>query len=547
MDAKGSNQAVPDLLKICDRSGYNYQDLDKHPSRKADLVWHAFFDKLKESWNGGPSVIHMNNLFNLESRKFNMLSDYLNAIDFYKTTMQNDAERSIKLYQKEIEKLSGNKYFPDYKRMEECKISIEKINAKLSHSLYVLSTIPSEIIPLYQQILSSCPHKGVSNLALTYNEGLFGFIMCDYETSLDKINEFVVFAETSGNQDSLLNSKIFQTQGESYLEVGLYHEAIIALTKSIEKDPTNKEAYFSRAVAHFETGDFDLAVNDYMSSEAKKDLSQSDLKIFDDFDTALLKGIFEGGKESANEFVPSLCNTACGVGKCMWCFVQQPVDVTVNFCKACKQAEDAITEYVKNLDQEQVEELTAEFTEEVVKCFQKFDGLTQSEKGHVIGHCIGKYGVDILLGGVTLKGLSAIKNIRNANRMGNLEALVSSETAKEAIKAAALQHAAEKECFFKKVVINWNKQNKHVLSAHNFESGKSILTHKDPQSLLKMHAGKGKKVRGDAGEFGYQELVDFGEYIGYNVDYNGVETLTTWGKIHYAKDGAHIVPTIPRL
>lgn len=62
-----------------------------------------------------------------------------------------------------------------------------------------------------------------------------------------------------------------------------------------------------------------------------------------------------------------------------------------------------------------------------------------------------------------------------------------------------------------------------------------------------MHAGKGKKVRGDAGDFGYQELVDFREYIGYNVDYNGVETLTTWGKIHYAKDGAHIVPTIPRL
>ncbi len=27
----------------------------------------------------------------------------------------------------------------------------------------------------------------------------------------------------------------------------------------------------------------------------------------------------------------------------------------------------------------------------------------------------------------------------------------------------------------------------------------------------------------------------------------GIETPTTWGKIHYAKDGVHIVPTNPRI
>jgi hypothetical protein len=34
--------------------------------------------------------------------------------------------------------------------------------------------------------------------------------------------------------------------------------------------------------------------------------------------------------------------------------------------------------------------------------------------------------------------------------------------------------------------------------------------------------------------------------IGYAVDEaTGESTATTWGKIHYAKDGVHIVPTEP--
>jgi len=42
-------------------------------------------------------------------------------------------------------------------------------------------------------------------------------------------------------------------------------------------------------------------------------------------------------------------------------------------------------------------------------------------------------------------------------------------------------------------------------------------------------------------------VVDFGEFIGYDVDQITKEkTATTWGKIHYSKQGTHIVPTKPR-
>jgi filamentous hemagglutinin len=50
-----------------------------------------------------------------------------------------------------------------------------------------------------------------------------------------------------------------------------------------------------------------------------------------------------------------------------------------------------------------------------------------------------------------------------------------------------------------------------------------------------------------SGAAGYREIVDFGECIGYSVRLDtGERIATTWGKIHYAKDGVHIVPTEPR-
>ena len=39
---------------------------------------------------------------------------------------------------------------------------------------------------------------------------------------------------------------------------------------------------------------------------------------------------------------------------------------------------------------------------------------------------------------------------------------------------------------------------------------------------------------------GYQEIVNFGEFIGYVVDTKtGIKISTAWGKIHYANDGVH--------
>lgn len=73
---------------------------------------------------------------------------------------------------------------------------------------------------------------------------------------------------------------------------------------------------------------------------------------------------------------------------------------------------------------------------------------------------------------------------------------------------------------------------------------RSITQHPDLQGLVNKFAGTGiKEGAAIPGAPGYKEIVDFKECIGYFVDRNtGKKIATSWGKIHYAKDGVHVVP-----
>jgi hypothetical protein len=92
--------------------------------------------------------------------------------------------------------------------------------------------------------------------------------------------------------------------------------------------------------------------------------------------------------------------------------------------------------------------------------------------------------------------------------------------------------------------IHWGKQGKHILGHNNYEKGRSILTHPDPQDLLDRGAHTGTQIGSiPVGQAGSKELVDFGEEIGLTDD-SGQMVPTNHGVIHYAADGtAHIVPT----
>jgi RHS repeat-associated protein len=96
------------------------------------------------------------------------------------------------------------------------------------------------------------------------------------------------------------------------------------------------------------------------------------------------------------------------------------------------------------------------------------------------------------------------------------------------------------------VKLHGDAQGKHIPGHKNYQTGKSILTHPDPQGLLDQYAGTGNPLRGTYGQPGYRERVNFGEVIGIYVDETtGARTPTTNGVIHYSGRGAHIVPARP--
>ncbi|GAB1344716.1 polymorphic toxin type 50 domain-containing protein [Gemmatimonas sp.] len=94
-----------------------------------------------------------------------------------------------------------------------------------------------------------------------------------------------------------------------------------------------------------------------------------------------------------------------------------------------------------------------------------------------------------------------------------------------------------------RVMIEMGKQGKHIPNHNNYQQGKSIFAHGDPQGLLDKFAGTGQRIVGTVGGPG-KERVDFGQVIG-QVNVNGVMTNTTRGIIHYSNKGAHIVPRNP--
>ena len=103
--------------------------------------------------------------------------------------------------------------------------------------------------------------------------------------------------------------------------------------------------------------------------------------------------------------------------------------------------------------------------------------------------------------------------------------------------------------------INIGRQNKHIVGTHEYEQyaksqrdkgeyGPSRLNgdHDFAQMLVDRHAGMGNpRMKGD--RWLNQEVVDTGIVVGVVVNNkNGMEQHTTRIKIHYGKEGVHVVP-----
>lgn len=526
-------------FQISDGIIFSGRDSSTHPVKHADRVWHEFMKRILAAKKIGPFFVYSNReIANIVGIRHSC-ENYVHSISDYFELTEKVRERIRQAKLEQVESWRERYDLPkDHNKLEERLRTIEQ---EYQMANQILDEIPSRILSLYQELIKNCPHQ--SPFAI-YDNGLICSLTGNWDEAILEIQNLMKLEEKEKSE--FLNSSIYQVCGEACLEVKLFHEAIEALTKAIKANPRNREAYFYRASAYFETGNFDEALQDYLMSDKGKQIPKSNIRATKEFTSALLNNVCHGAMEAAIDFVPSLCSSAYGLGKMLWAVHPLNPQVLENaneFANACYEMTECIADTFKNLDWETVNGCV----DQIKVLYEQYNQLNDTEKGELIGFAVGKYGVDLFAGGAIIKSISACRKLRTANSLCNLESMAISNANKEEVITASLKHTSDRESFFKNVKIEIDKQNKHIVGKHNYECGKSIFEHSDPERLIKDFAGKGKAINNEIpGNPNYRELIDFGEQIGIWKDKNNTFLLpTTKGHIHYSKKGAHIVPAHP--
>ncbi len=357
-----------------------------------------------------------------------------------------------------------------------------------------------------------------------------------------------------------LSARYYQSTAQKAYESGYYQQTHYDSNKAIELSPSYSEPYFDRSLANFKLGEYDAAISDYHTyvtqTQGPSPFSTSEFSA--GFAKGFPKGVYDSG-EALFEFASSA--------------VTHPIQTGQQVC-------DSLTLLADLAREQEWSTLAETLAPEVHQLITEWDNLSSTDRGELAGYAFGKYGADIVIPGAAgkavIKGTKVAKTLKQARagceiaeRALVLEAATGAELeiVAEALestpitKRPSIEQLPNKSKNYIKskpikaetsqpnLNIQWDKQGKHLTDHRNYIDTRSVLTHPDPQKLIRDYAGTGQKANKHIpGTPGYREIVDFKEIIGYSIDeVTGVETPTTWGKIYYAKDGVHIVPTNPRI
>lgn len=211
----------------------------------------------------------------------------------------------------------------------------------------------AELTNQYALLFEYCL-KNHSNLNSLHDYGMFAYRNNNFEKSLEALSLMVDQAVKLGQLEQL-NTEFYHSLGSVCIEVMAYDKAVKYLTESIAKDPSNKTAYFDRALAYFEMGNFDQAIEDYLASDKGKTIPISIKEASKTFTEAFLNSTLKGMADAAVEFVPSLCNSAYGLGETLWISAQHPLESAKNFANAAYAMGECAVDYCKGLDRSKVE------------------------------------------------------------------------------------------------------------------------------------------------------------------------------------------------
>lgn len=222
---------------------------------------------------------------------------------------------------------------------------------------------------LYRKIFTFClQHHQPEGIA--FQAALSDFLAGDLDDALDQMRYLLNLAEEKGWENELL-AKLSFLQGQIENELCLYADAIIDLSRSIQKDPQNKEAYLERARAYFEVGEFEEAFQDFVNSGFQPTpIDPADLDL-SAFASGLMTGAYRGALEGAAEFLPSMLTSMKTLGAGLWAYTQDPAGVSVQFTLAALEMMQSI---------ESIQDAASLFIPELRDLVGKWSSLSMQKK-----------------------------------------------------------------------------------------------------------------------------------------------------------------------
>lgn len=364
------------------------------------------------------------------------IKSHLRNIEKFGTHLIKDSTNNTIDLNHEIEKLERSIQF--------CEKEFERLLAKDSEApirerqwrdnrrtTYFLPMI-DHARTAYTNIHKKCAEEHKAPSAF-YNLGLMQFHDGDHMRALEFLSQVFKQIDTE-TLEAHQASNVYQTKGTVESQLALYEASILSLGQAIEKNPKNKEAYFERAIAYFEQGHLEDAIEDFLTTGYSTTPIDPNDTYSVEFAKGLLKGTATNSLKSLIDFVPSTFHTLSGLSHGLWAFACDPVDVSQELITSCQNIAQSIKD---NTTLEIAQTLIPELRE----LTENWDHLAPAKKGELMGSIIGEYGTDFLLIAYATKGASlafrsmkAFTELRRANAALTLERL-----AYEAVTMAAIE------------------------------------------------------------------------------------------------------------
>jgi len=361
---------------------------------RRNVEWSSQFDIREKAWE------------NKDETSFVFCKDYSaipRAFHFLRKDFELYYDRSISFCQRRLQDLKkGKRFFSN----EEDTSYFEDISYSSKDFLYQIERLTDqrksffsrfeqkekEALQFCKESLDLCAKYHQNPLA-NYDLGLLSFLE---GKSFEGFTHICSALENCSPEIlEKINAQAHILKGQIELELGLYADAVLSLTKALQKDPDNQEIYLDRAIAFFENGQPSEAFADFLHQKTSLDFSPTQNQDLQKFAQAFGLSITNGFSKALNEIAPALIYTANGIGHCLWAGISEPMAIPEKIVQPLYK----LLEYVHQHSLKEMGKDVAHFlSPELTKLVTEWNHLSLEKRGELAGLAIGEFGFNYCQG-----------------------------------------------------------------------------------------------------------------------------------------------------